>query len=80
MWWLVGQLEKSIERCKHLKTCQRCLLYYAKELDACPRCHDLTDATLEILLAKRSRSRLNLGKLFFLLAAIIVVAMLLSKL
>jgi hypothetical protein len=62
------------------KKCQRCGLRYPLKAEQCVHCKDLSErqvAELKIKVEMQQRAYKNLGKLFFYIAVLIFVAMLL---
>ena len=62
------------------RKCDRCGLYYRESLDKCRWCGDLDERGLKELMEKIERQHLSnkfLGQIFFVLAAIAVVLVLL---
>ncbi len=52
---------KKLERRSNQQLCKRCGLFFSKAESECPKCKDVDDRELEILLEKRSSERLGLG-------------------
>ena len=73
MWWLIHDVEEKIRRRKTQRKCVRCGLLYLKVSVECPRCTGVNDHNLNILLGKRTKFTVGLGKIMFLAAVIIVL-------
>ena len=65
---------------KPTKKCDRCGLYYPETENKCTHCGELSGDELQLLLERieeERKSSNNLGKLFFYIAILIVIGMLL---
>lgn len=77
MWWMSNRLERKSRERANLTTCERCKLFYNKNLDTCPHCSGLSDHHVARLVKQRARFRLGLGKAMLLAAIMIIVFLLL---
>ena len=62
MWLNLYGLPESIKYRKTLKLCKHCGLLHKKQLVECPKCTDVDDNELEVLLQQNTRFRIDLGK------------------
>jgi len=61
-----------------VKKCKRCGLKYPTENDICTHCHGLSDnevALLKVNFKRQKRGNVKIGKLFILMALIIIIIM-----
>jgi uncharacterized membrane protein YvbJ len=74
----LGMVLANIRNKKPTQKCNRCGQQYSIENEHCPHCHNLSEAEL-IELKKRiseaKESNRNLGKIFFLVAIVILALM-----
>ncbi len=75
MWYL--NLEEKIKHRATLRKCERCGLFFKKQLDRCPHCSQLDDEALLRQIARRSNYRVNLGRGMLIGAIALVLIMLL---
>jgi len=75
MWWLQHRAGQIADRRSKMTPCKRCGLLYDKHLEACPKCTNIKEAELKLLLNKRAHSRISIGKGMFYGAIIIFVLM-----
>ena len=75
----IHYLADKIGARKQQQTCPRCGLYFPLKLEDCPHCHQLPDAELNRLLKQRIRTRLSLGRLMFIIAAMLLIGMFILK-
>ncbi len=79
---LAGRLALLKEQLKK-KPCSRCGFHYDPLIkDKCPRCGDLDDKGFQILLKRieaNHQKRKSLGRVFFIIALVITILMLLGK-
>ncbi len=71
-----GKLHQLTENVKHrstLKNFKRCGLLYKKQLRECRKCTDVDDDKLEALLRQRAVTRVGLGNIMLIGAAIFAV-------
>jgi len=85
MLGLGGGLAKlaQIREYKRYRQCARCRLRYHEREDKCPHCGDLDDAALAQFLEQRRSYRHGrrwLGRLFFGVAALVAVILLIALL
>ena len=75
---MLGKLHLLAESIKHrstLKNCKRCGLLYKKKLTECPKCTGVDDDKLEALLRQRAVTRVGLGNIMLIGAAIFAILM-----
>ena len=75
--WLLHNLEDKIERRKLKKICERCGILFLKTSIECPHCSGIEDYKLVLLLKKRARFRVGLGKTMLYSAVFIILLLLL---
>lgn len=76
MSWLFHNLAEKIQRRKLKKICERCGILYLKISKECPHCSGIKDYKLILLLKKRAKFRVGLGKAMLFSAAIILLLLL----
>lgn len=74
--WLLN-LDEKIRHRATLRKCERCGLFFKKQLDGCPHCSQLDDEALLRQIARRSYYRVSLGRGMLMGAIVLVVIMLL---
>ena len=79
MLWLFNNLQEKIHRRKFKKVCERCGLLYLKTDSECPHCSGIEDYKLILLLKKRARFRVGLGKIMLFSAAAILILLFFIK-
>ena len=75
----LGAKLASIKQQKPTKKCERCNLYYPEDEDKCIHCGEFSNSELEQFIARleeEKTSSKNLGTLFFYIAILITLAML----
>lgn len=75
MWYSLNELQDKIKIRRQQKFCKRCGLLYKKIMDNCPHCHHIKDYKLKLLLKKRAKERISLGKGMVLGALVIMFIM-----
>ena len=70
MWGQLHNLTESVKKRNAQKTCSRCCLLFKKSLTQCPRCTDVSDEDLDVLLQQRADTRVGMGKTMFYVAAV----------
>lgn len=73
--WQLNRIAENAEKLKNYIRCRRCGLYFRKKLEKCNYCSHLSDLELREIIAKRRSFRLNLAKLMFAGALVIIVLM-----
>ena len=73
--WLFHNLQEKIAQRKLKKICQRCGILYLKTYSECPHCSEIEDYKLILLLKKRARFRVFLGRTMLFAAVTIIVFM-----
>lgn len=74
--WLFHNLQEKIEQRKLKKICERCEILYFKAAAECPHCSEIEDYKLILLLKKRARFRMGLGKAMLLSSVVILLFLL----
>ena len=74
MWWHVKNLSERVKHRNTLKNCNRCGLLYKKQLVECPRCSGLEDSDLDLLLQRRVRARVGMGRVMLYASIAIIIA------
>ncbi len=77
MWWLIHKLKKNNQQRINQQKCRRCGLLYLKVLDNCPHCSGVNDQELKILLRKRAKFRVGIGKAMIIGALAIMLLLVL---
>lgn len=73
MMWLFHNLQEKIQRRKFKKVCERCGILYLKTYKECPHCSGIEDYKLILLLKRRARFRVGLGKTMLFSAVVIMM-------
>jgi recombinational DNA repair protein RecR len=68
--WLIHRLSKQVAKLKNYLKCERCHLYIHKDLKKCNYCSHLSDSELALMITKKSRFRVSLGKAMFFAAVL----------
>jgi hypothetical protein len=79
---ILGLVAKAFSKPKFTKPCERCGLHYAEDESECPHCHDIS-SEFELNLFKEKielekQAGGKLGQLFFMIALILGVLLILS--